>query len=271
MNKTDALPQLLEIMRKLRDPETGCPWDIKQSFHSIAPFTIEEAYEVTDAIERNDLLDLKDELGDLLFQVVFHAQMASELDTFTFDDVAQSIVDKMIRRHPHVFGDTKYSSEAEQKAAWESIKSAERQLKRQQRDNLATDSSPSAVDGIATNLPALKRADKVQKRAARVGFDWPDIQPVWHKLDEEIAELRDAIESGDHDAIEDELGDILFTAVNLARHCSVEPESALRRATVKFERRFRRVESLAATRGKSLDSLDLEGLDALWNEAKVDL
>ena len=261
-----GIEQLRSIMRQLRDPNGGCAWDIKQTFQSIAPFTVEEAYEVADAIERNDLADLKDELGDLLFQVVFHSQMASELGAFSFDDVAQAIVDKMIRRHPHVFGNTVYESENELKAAWEAIKAQERAAKmkgiQQESDSV------SALDGIAANLPALKRADKVQKRAARVGFDWPDIEPVWLKLDEEIAEVREAIALKSPSDIEDEIGDLLFTVVNLARHCSVDSEVALRRASGKFEERFKCVEFLANSDEQRLEDLTLPELDVLWNKAK---
>ncbi len=285
-----ALPQLLAIMRRLRHPETGCAWDVKQSFQTIAPFTVEEAYEVADAIERNDLEDLCDELGDLLFQVVFHAQIATELGAFTFDDVAQSIVDKMIRRHPHVFDGVVYDTEEELKAGWEAIKAEERRLKLARKQPPSAHSTEaasastadvsisqslvsetrhsSALDGIARNLPALKRADKVQKRGARVGFDWPDITPVWDKLEEEITEVRQALATGERDAVEDEIGDLLFTVVNLARHCSIDSEQALQRASTKFETRFRRVEQLAATGSVTLSSLSLEQLDALWDKAK---
>lgn len=287
------LDRLLEIMRQLRDPDTGCAWDIKQNFQSIAPFTIEEAYEVADAIERNDLDDLQDELGDLLFQVVFHAQMASELSAFTFDDVAQSIVDKMIRRHPHVFADVTFETEEELKSAWEAIKASERKAKQDKRDqreysrtnqisaaasvleqgsqtlsSSCATSQASALDGVAINLPALKRADKIQKRAARVGFDWPSLDQVWEKLDEEISEVQEAITSGQPDAIEDELGDLLFTVVNLARHCSTDSEAALVRASNKFSQRFKRVELQAAREGLTLSSLELEQLDELWERAK---
>lgn len=266
-NSPDTVEQLRAIMQQLRDPQTGCAWDIKQTFQSIAPFTVEEAYEVADAIERHDLADLKDELGDLLFQVVFHAQIASEMGAFNFDDVAQSIVDKMIRRHPHVFSDTVYQTEEELKAAWEAIKAQERAVKLSAGNQDAIQPC-SALDGVATNLPALKRADKVQKRASRVGFDWPDIDPVWLKLDEEIAEVREAIEKKSPADIEDELGDLLFTVVNLARHCSVDSEVALRRASSKFEQRFKLVESLAASKGQGLTDMTLPELDSLWSEAK---
>lgn len=262
-------------MRDLRDPETGCAWDIKQDFRSIAVFTIEEAYEVLDAIEREDAEDLKDELGDLLFQVVFHSQMASEQGLFTFDDVAQAINEKMLRRHPHVFGNVVFESEAELKASWEAIKAQERRHKLLRKaDSVAVATSPdstksSAVDGIANSLPALKRADKVQKRAARVGFDWPDVEPVWDKLSEEIAEVREAVEANDAVAIQDELGDLLFTVVNLARHCGVDSETALREACSKFEARFRCVEDLAEQAGVRLNDMDLTALDTLWDQAKA--
>ncbi len=266
-SSTDTINRLRKIMQQLRDPHTGCAWDVKQTFQSIAPFTVEEAYEVADAIERNDMADLKDELGDLLFQVVFHSQIASELGAFNFDDVAQAIVDKMMRRHPHVFGDAVYHTENELKAAWEAIKAQERHAKLLAGTQEATQPG-SALDGIAANLPALKRADKVQKRASRVGFDWPDIEPVWLKLDEEIAEVKEAIEQKSASDIEDELGDLLFTVVNLARHCSVDSEMALRRASSKFEQRFKLVESLASEEGKGLKNMTLPELDALWAAAK---
>ena len=266
--------KLRDIMRKLREPETGCAWDIKQDFKSIAAFTLEEAYEVVDAIERGDYQDLKDELGDLLLQVIFHAQMASEQNLFDFDDVAQSICEKMLRRHPHVFGDVVFESEAQLKASWESIKSEERRQKAASRqatglaDDACDTAHGSALDGIASNLPALKHADKVQQRAARAGFDWPDTAPVWDKLSEEIAEVQQAIESDDSAAIEDELGDLLFTVVNLARHLGVDSETALRRASRKFENRFKGVERLALGRGVSLPDMDLKELDSLWDQVK---
>ncbi len=269
------IARLRQIMSDLRDPFTGCEWDLKQDFRSIAVFTIEEAYEVLDAIEREDIDDLKDELGDLLLQVVFHSQIASEQGLFTFDDVAQTIAEKMLRRHPHVFGDTVFNSEAELKASWEAIKSEERRHKLAKKtdsdsdDGVQIDHKPSAVDGIATNLPALKRADKIQKRAARVGFDWPDIEPVWEKLFEEIAEVREAVELGEAAAIQDEIGDLLFTVVNLARHCAVDSETALRQASAKFEKRFRCVEALATKSEETLDNMDLVALDALWVKAKT--
>ena len=282
---------LRAVMARLRDPERGCDWDVAQSFRTIAPYTIEEAYEVADAIERHDLDDLRDELGDLLLQVVFHARMAEEAGAFDLDDVARAIVAKMIRRHPHVFGDTTFDSDEARRAAWENAKAEERAAKsaREPRGEEASSNEPkrkrasladgeavvppprvSALDGVALALPALVRADKIQRRAARVGFDWPDVAPVRAKVEEELAEVADAAAAGDADALEDELGDLLFSAVNLARHHGVEPESALRRANAKFEHRFRRVEALAADELLALDELDLAALDALWERAKRD-
>ena len=251
-------------MARLRDPDGGCAWDLDQDFRSIAPFTLEEAYEVVDAIERGDLDDLRDELGDLLLQVVFHARMAEEVGAFDFADVARAIRDKLVRRHPHVFGDARVEGAAALKRAWEAEKARERAARRAARG--AAESEPSALDGVARALPALARAAKVQGRAARVGFDWPDAEPVYAKVVEELDEVRAAAST---EAVEDELGDLLFSAVNLARHLGVDPEAALRRASAKFERRFREVERLAAGRGPALDALDLAALDALWDEAKA--
>ena len=249
--------RLIEIMAALRTPVTGCPWDLEQTFSTIAPYTIEEAYEVADAIERGDLAALKDELGDLLLQVVFHARMAEEARQFTFDDVARAISDKMVRRHPHVFGDVQIGSVAAQNEAWEAHKAAER---------LAAGGHESVLDGVALALPALLRAAKISRRAARIGFDWPDAPAVIAKIAEEIGEVE-AEMAGDAApaALEEEIGDLLFAVANLARKLAVEPETALRRATVKFERRFRRVEALAADRGIGRD---LDRLEALWGEVK---
>jgi MazG family protein len=245
----------------LRDPEHGCPWDREQNFSTIAPYTIEEAYEVADAIARRDPAALKDELGDLLFQVVFHARMAEEAGMFAFDDVAGAIADKMERRHPHVFGAAEVASVAAQNEAWEAHKAAER------RDRaLATGVAESVLDGVAQALPALLRADKIQKRAARIGFDWPDARPVFDKLKEEIAELETELQKpAERRALEDEMGDILFAAANLARKLDIDPEAALRHATAKFERRFRRVETLAAEHAVGSD---LDALEALWQQVK---
>jgi len=255
------LDRLLEIMARLRDPECGCPWDREQDFSTIAPYTIEEAYEVADAIVRGDMAALKDELGDLLFQVVFHARMAEEQSLFAFEDVAVAIADKMERRHPHVFGSVQIDSVAAQAKAWEEHKAAERRDRAQ-----ASGAAESVLDGVALALPALLRADKIQKRAARIGFDWPDARPVFDKLKEEIAELASELQKlPERRALEDEMGDILFAAANLARKLDIDPEAALRRATAKFERRFRRVETLAAEHAAGSD---LGMLEALWQQVK---
>jgi MazG family protein len=256
-----ALDRLLAIMARLRDKERGCPWDREQDFATIAPYTIEEAYEVADAIARGDTAALKDELGDLLFQVVFHARMAEEAGLFDFADVAAAIADKMVRRHPHVFGTAAIASAAAQTAAWEEYKANERAARAK-----AAGRGESVLDGVALALPALLRAAKIQRRAARIGFDWPEPRPVVAKLIEEIAELEAELEAGAAPArIEDEIGDLLFAAANLARQLEIDPEAALRRATAKFERRFRRIEALAAERGVGRD---LEALEALWQEVK---
>lgn len=262
---TDALDRLLAIMARLRAPDRGCPWDREQNFATIAPYTIEEAYEVADAIARSDMAALKDELGDLLFQVVFYARMAEEAGLFDFNDVVTAIADKMVRRHPHVFGDAEIADAAAQTLAWEEHKAKERAAKA-----VAAGTLESVLDGVALTLPALLRAAKIQQRAARIGFDWPEARPVIAKLAEEIAELQAelAVEADgepDRDRIEDEMGDILFAAANLARKLDIDPEAALRRATDKFERRFRGVEMLAAERdiGPNLDALD-----TLWQEIK---
>jgi MazG family protein len=259
--------RLLDIMARLRTPVGGCPWDLEQNFASIAPYTIEEAYEVADAIERNDLPALKDELGDLLFQVVFHAQMGKDAGAFTFADVAAAISDKMIRRHPHVFGDADIASAEAQTKAWEEHKAAERQSRA-----VAAGRAASVLDGVAVGLPALARAVKLQNRAARVGFDWPDVAPVLDKIGEEIDELRAELADPrrDTDRLEDELGDMLFVLANLGRHLQIDPEAALRRANAKFERRFHRIEALLAERGKRPEESDLAEMDALWDQAKAE-
>src|SRR6266436_5925763 len=254
---TRPIDRLLQIMARLRDPERGCPWDRKQDFRTIAPYTIEEAYEVADAIERGDMAALKDELGDLLLQVVFHARMAEEVGLFAFNDVAEAIADKMLRRHPHVFGDVEIASVAAQNEAWEAHKATERK---------ASGAAESVLDGLALALPALLRAAKISRRAARIGFDWPDARAVIPKLAEEIGELEAELDQGaDPAVVEEEMGDLLFAAANLARKLDIEPETALRRATAKFERRFRQVEALAAERGIGRD---LDALEALWQEVK---
>lgn len=258
------IEKLIAIMARLRDPEGGCPWDNQQDFSTIAPYTIEEAYEVADAIERGDKPALKDELGDLLFQVVFHAQMAREESSFDFDDVVAAICQKMVRRHPHVFGDADVRTEQEQTKAWEAQKAAERAAN-------GEDAGPaSALDGVALPLPALLRAEKLQKRAARVGFDWSELAPVFAKITEETAEIHEAIASGGSaDALNDEIGDLLFACVNLARHLSVDPEVALRHGNGKFERRFRQIEANLRDAGKSPEGCSLDELEEQWQAVKA--
>jgi len=250
---------LIEIMAKLRDPEGGCPWDLEQTFATIAPYTVEEAYEVADAIERGDLSDLKEELGDLLLQVVFHSRMAQEQGAFDITDVARAISDKMIRRHPHVFGDHAYEDLSAQVAGWEQLKAQERQAK----------AKTGVLDDVPTGLPALTRAVKLTKRAARVGFDWPTAKEVLDKLREETDEIAVEIEAGDLAKAREELGDILFVCANLARKLDVDPEDALRATNAKFTRRFGFVETELAKRGKTPDQSDLAEMDALWNDAKA--
>jgi ATP diphosphatase len=256
-----GLPRLVEIMARLRDPERGCPWDIEQDFASIAPYTIEEAYEVADAIARGDLPDLRDELGDLLFQVVYHARMAEEAEAFALPDVIRAISDKMLRRHPHVFGDEDRDKSAEQQTRdWERLKAAERAGRPEAR---------GVLDGVAAGLPALTRAVKLQNRAARVGFDWPDAGAVLDKIAEETAELVEARDAGDPEAVAEEYGDLLFVMANLARHLQIDPEAALRAANAKFTRRFGSIEAALAAEGRSPAQSDLAEMDALWNAAKA--
>ena len=261
---TKTTDDLLRIMAKLRDPDGGCPWDVEQDFASIAPYTIEEAYEVADAIEQSDMESLKGELGDLLLQVVFHAQMASEAGHFEYADVVNAVSEKMVVRHPHVFGDVSIEDADAQTKAWEDQKAAERAAKAEASGRVA-----SVLDDVARGLPALMRAEKLQKRAARVGFDWPTVELVFDKVREELDEVSVEIDRGSDPArLEDELGDVLFTCVNLARKLGTDPETALRRTNAKFERRFRDVETFAAKDGKSLNDLDIEALEALWERAK---
>ena len=246
-------------MAQLRNPDGGCAWDLEQTFATIAPYTVEEAYEVADAIERGDLGDLRDELGDLLFQVVFHSRMAEETGAFTFDDVAQAISDKMLRRHPHVFGAAGERTATEQTVAWEVIKAQERKAKARH----------GVLDDVPAGLPAMTRAVKLTKRAARVGFDWPTITEVLAKLREELAELEVEIEAADHAKAREELGDLLFVVANLARKLDVEPEDALRAANAKFIRRFGYIEAALEKDGRTPDQSDLAEMDSLWNDAKA--
>jgi MazG family protein len=258
------IDRLLAIMARLRDPETGCPWDQEQTFATVAPYTVEEAYEVADAIERGDLSDLKDELGDLLLQVVFHARMAEEQGAFAFEDVAEAINDKMIRRHPHVFAEETYASLAHQKEGWEALKAAERSGK-----SRGEASQASLLDDVPVGLPALTRAVKLSKRAAGVGFVWPTVGDVMKKLHEEVAELEAEIAAGDLEKARQEMGDVLFVVANLARTLDVDPEDSLRFTNAKFARRFRHIEARLAERGKTPDQSDLAEMDALWDEAKA--
>ena len=260
-----TIEDLLDVMARLRDPDGGCPWDVEQNFATIAPYTIEEAYEVADAIQRGDLAALKDELGDLLFQVVFHARMAEEDGAFAFADVVAAITDKMIRRHPHVFGDADIRSEAEQRVAWEAQKAAEREAGGAGED----EGAPGALHGVALSLPALMRAEKLQRRAARVGFDWPDLAPVTAKVHEELDEIAEAAAAGQPPArLEEEVGDLLFACVNLARHLGVDPETALRNGNAKFERRFREVEARLDADGTTAADASLDEMEMHWQAAK---
>ena len=247
-------------MAALRDPETGCPWDRKQSFETIAPYTLEEAYEVSDAITQGDMQELLGELGDLLFQIVFYAQMAKEQNAFDFVDIVDGICGKMIRRHPHVFADADYASDEELHAAWEAEKEKER----------ANNKSIGALGGVARALPALTRAAKLQKRAARVGFDWPDTQGVLAKCREEFEELEAAQGQADSESIAEEFGDLLFSMVNLSRHLQLDAEQCLRLGNEKFERRFRKMEGLLTDAGRGLDEVSLEEMDKVWEQVKQD-
>ena len=258
-----GMQPLLDIMRQLRDPDTGCPWDLKQNFHTIVPFTIEETYELADAIAAEDFSQIRDELGDVLFQVVFYAQMASEESLFTFQDVVDGIADKLRRRHPHVFGATAGQgvSASEVKERWEQIKGEERQQKNQQ----------GALDDVPKALPALSRSQKLQKRAARIGFDWSELGAVREKVDEELDELAEAVSEGDSAAIESEVGDIFLAMVNLARHLGVDAEAALRHANRRFEDRFRLMETAAKRDGSHLSEESLDRLEERWQAAKREL
>lgn len=289
------ITRLIEIMAALRTPKTGCPWDLEQTFETIAPYTIEEAYEVADAIARKDLVDLKDELGDLLLQVVYHSRIAEEQGSFAFGDVVESSTKKMIRRHPHVFGDGAARDPASVKSTWEEIKAEERAEKAAERLRVAVAGSQvgnksATLADVPVGLPALTRAIKLQDKAARVGFDWPNLRPVFEKLREEVAELEEValpadprretlVASGDsasrsrppdgEDAIKEEFGDMLFVMANIARHLKLDPEAALRGANDKFVRRFAHIEKVLAERGKSPSQSSLDEMDALWDEAKA--
>lgn len=261
--KTYTLADLLAVMARLRDPETGCPWDVKQSFETIAPYTIEEAYEVADAIERGDMDGLKDELGDLLLQVVYHAQMASEEGAFSFDDVADAITRKMIRRHPHVFEDPSRRAEFLSSGLWERIKAEERAARGEPVDGT------SILNDVPVAMPGLTRASKLQKRAADVGFDWSDVGLILGKVEEELDELKEAIaESQSQERIAEEFGDVVFVMANVARHLGIDPEAALRGTSAKFIRRFQSIEAALATEGRSPEDSDLYEMDRLWNAAK---
>lgn len=263
IDRPSAAPMdaLLAVMNQLRDPNGGCPWDVEQDFATIAPYTIEEAYEVADAIQRGDMTDLREELGDLLLQVVFHSQMAEEAGHFRFEDVAADIAEKMVRRHPHVFADAEERDADSQTQAWEAQKAQER------AEKAARD--PSVLANLPVALPALLRAEKLTKRAARVGFDWPDLDAVFEKLDEELGEVRDAIKAQDQAHIQEELGDVLFVIANLARKLKVDPETALRDANAKFDRRFREIERRLESEESNVSAADLATMEAHWRAAKL--
>ncbi len=271
MLPSQDIARLLEIMRALRHPLTGCPWDIEQTFASIKPYTIEEAYEVADAIERDDMHDLCDELGDLLLQVVFHARMAEEIGAFSFGDVVQAITAKMIRRHPHVFALGDIDDPKNVRKQWDAIKSEEKRerAERRARAGQVEDFNNGHLGGVPRVLPALSEALKLQQRAAQVGFDWSAPEPILDKIEEEIGELRSALQSGDIPSVADELGDVIFALVNLGRHVGAEPEMALRGTNTKFRRRFGHIESELAADGESLEAATLERMEELWQAAKA--
>jgi nucleoside triphosphate diphosphatase len=270
MKPSRDIARLLDIMAALRTPVTGCPWDIEQTFRSIAPYTLEEAFEVADAIERDDLDDLREELGDLLLQVVFHARMAEEIDAFDFGDVVQAITNKMIRRHPHVFGDEQARGAGMAKGMWDKIKAEEKRERRERRSELGLTSHEAAgyLDDVPHGFPALMRALKLQQKAAKVGFDWSEAAPILDKIEEEIAELRHEIASGDTERAKDEYGDLLFAMVNLGRHLDLEPESALRGTNEKFRSRFHFIERKLSERGQPLEDATLDEMEELWIAAK---
>jgi MazG family protein len=258
----ENIRRLVEIMARLRNPEGGCPWDLEQTFASLAPYTLEEAYEVLDAVERSDFQDLRDELGDLLLQVVFHSQIAAEQRLFDFETVARAIADKLVRRHPHVFEGMQFADDRERLRYWETAKVDER------REKSSEVPSTSVLDGVAASLPALMQAQKLQQRVSRHGFDWPETAAIFDKVEEELDELRQACTEADPGKIREEIGDLLFVVVNLARHLDVDGETALKASNRKFARRFRYIEAQLAGRGSSLAESTLEVLDALWDQAK---
>jgi nucleoside triphosphate diphosphatase len=272
MQASKDISRLLEIMAALRTPGTGCPWDLEQDFSTIAPYTLEEAYEVADAIARNDLTDLRDELGDLLLQVVFHARMAEEQGVFGFGDVVQAITEKMIRRHPHVFGDERARGAGMAKGMWDAIKTEEKAAKRAERIAAGRDPEDHGkgyLDSVPVAHPALTRALKLQEKAAKVGFDWKEAKPILDKIEEEIGELRQAIESGETAEMEDEFGDVLFALVNFGRHLRIDPEKALRGTNEKFRSRLHAVQRALEARGSTLEAATLDEMEALWQRAKA--
>lgn len=270
MEASQDISRLLEIMEALRNPMSGCPWDIVQTFESIMPYTLEETHEVADAIARNDMLDLADELGDLLLQVVFHARIAEEAGVFSFGDVVEAITKKMIRRHPHVFGDAKARDAGMAKGMWDKIKQEEKAERAALRNQTAmNDGAKDYLDSVSSALPAVIQSIKLQDKAAKVGFDWPSPEPVMLKIDEEMRELRDAILHDDHREIVAEYGDILFAMMNLGRKLNVDPETALRKTNLKFRTRFAYIEKSLRERGISLGDANLEAMEALWQEAKT--
>ncbi|MBP2549452.1 ATP diphosphatase [Neorhizobium galegae] len=272
MQPSQDILRLLDLMSALRDRQTGCPWDVEQTFETIKPYTIEEAYEVADAIERNDMEDLKDELGDLLFQVVFHAQMASEAGEFQFGDVVEAVMTKMIRRHPHVFARSDVSTPDAVKVQWDEIKAAEKRerAERRARRGLTDDSKSGFLGSVQRSQPALTEALKLQEHAAKVGFDWSDAEPILDKIEEEIAELREALKGGEAHKVKDELGDLIFALVNIGRHVKADPEQALRGTNTKFRRRFRYIEKSLQEVNVSLEEASLDQMEELWQAAKAE-
>ena len=270
MEASKDISRLIEIMAALRNPQGGCPWDIVQTFETIKPYTIEEAYEVADAIERNDLDDLCDELGDLLLQVVFHARMAEEAGAFAFGDVVEAITAKMIRRHPHVFAVSGAETADDVKLQWDDIKRQEKELRaaRRAKSGIVEDFKAGHLGSVQRSFPALTEALKIQERAAKVGFDWSEPEPILDKIEEEIAELREALKEGRKDKVADELGDLIFAVVNIGRHVKADPEQALRGTNTKFRRRFHHIETELAANGENLDDATLERMEALWQAAK---